>query len=118
MLAGFLHLNEWCWDALGYPAADDHQGPADHSLNPTKLASMYRQWNADAESWLKQKQIKVLKFKATDGWGPLCNFLSPKPSPLRLYSWFSFAPRIPGLKSGQNTDQQSGGRRASLNNRR
>ena len=38
---------------------------------------MYRQWNADAESWLKQKQIKVLKFKATDGWGPLCNFLSP-----------------------------------------
>ena len=69
-IQGFLVMEEWAWAGLGISKESDH------SLDPSKLETLYTRWNEDVARYLESQGRKVLRFKATDGWGPLCDFLS------------------------------------------
>jgi hypothetical protein len=72
MIRGILRMESWNWAALGVHAHADT-----HEFNETELAALYRRWNIETARWLASRGHEVLRFKPTDGWRPLCEFLSP-----------------------------------------
>ena len=57
----------------GRAAAQGHRRAA---FDAAELVEFYGKWNAEAEAWVASKGRKLLKFKATDGWKPMCDFMA------------------------------------------
>ena len=75
MMRGFLRMETWNWQAQGAPPRRTSPG-APPAFDTAELVAFYRKWNSEAEEWVKSKQRRLLKFKATDGWKPLCDFVA------------------------------------------
>ena len=71
MMQGLQRMEKWAWDALSITINVDTQ-----EFDRSELADLYHQWNTEAENWLRSRHIGFLRFKVTDGWHPLCEFLS------------------------------------------
>ena len=71
-MRGFLRMETWAWQAQGAP---QRQG-SPPAFDTAELMEFYASWNAEAEKWVKSKGRRFLKFKATDGWKPMCAFLA------------------------------------------
>ena len=71
-MKGFVRMEAWAWQAQGAP----RRKGSPPAFDAAELAEFYGKWNAEAEAWVASKGRKLLKFKATDGWKPMCDFMA------------------------------------------